>query len=130
MDWKIYILAGQKSRPGNYCFKQKPAHSTAPTKNCFRRIKFPEDVDAAFFDADRDGDLDLYVVSGGNEYSMQAPAILDRLYINDGREISLSPPVRFPNFMLAALALLPAILMATAIWIYSSAAAAFPGNME
>ena len=51
----------------------------------FNTNKASEDGESVFFDADADGDLDLYVCSGGIEFSKFSPNYIDKLYINDGK---------------------------------------------
>lgn len=78
-------LGGAKESPGKLLLQTASGAFRSTNENTFAAAKISEDVDAVFFDADGDRDLDLYVVSGGNEYSPLAPALLDRLYLNNGK---------------------------------------------
>lgn len=54
------------------------------TDGPWSKEKKREELGSEFIDVDNDGDLDLYVISGGNEYVYNAPEMQDQLYINDG----------------------------------------------
>ncbi len=61
--------------------------------------KESEDVEAVFFDADNDGDQDLYVASGGKAYSTLSRTLNDRFYRNEsGKFIYDSSALNFSKF--------------------------------
>ena len=76
---------GAKWQPSRLFVQQRSGTFRTESEPAIAADSLAEDVDAAFFDADGDGDMDLYVVSGGNEFWDNAEALRDRLYINDGR---------------------------------------------
>ena len=78
-------LGGAKEQAAALYLQSGDGNFRALPTPAFTADAISEDVSAVFFDADRDGDRDLYVVSGGNEYSEDSPALQDRLYLNDGR---------------------------------------------
>jgi hypothetical protein len=54
-------------------------------KKLFTNDAVFEDTDAQFLDIDKDGDLDLYVTSGGYEVENDSELLQDRIYINNGK---------------------------------------------
>jgi hypothetical protein len=79
------FIGGAKGQPGKLLIQQRGGSFVSSSQNEFAKDSVSDDVGAVFFDANGDGRPDLYVVSGGSEYSESAPALEDRLYLNDGR---------------------------------------------
>ena len=78
------FIGGAKEQPGRLYFQRADGSFASRNDALFERDRHSEDVGATFFDATGDGRLDLYVVSGGSEFSDVAPALQDRLYVNEG----------------------------------------------
>jgi hypothetical protein len=76
---------GARFQGGALFIQTKDGHFIQTDTALFKADANCEDASAIFFDADGDGDLDLYVASGGNEFSGKNIELLDRLYINDGK---------------------------------------------
>lgn len=80
----IYI-GGAKDQSGALYIHMSDGTLKQSDQKVFDADKGSEDMGSVFFDADGDKDLDLYVCSGGNEFSNVSTALIDRLYLNDGK---------------------------------------------
>ncbi len=76
-----FFIGGAAGKTGYFFIQQ--ANGTFLKKGLNQDIAH-EDTGVHFFDADGDGDSDLYVVSGSNEFEAGDPLYQDRLYLNDG----------------------------------------------
>ena len=89
-----FYIGGAKDQPGALFTQTSNGLFKRTNEKLFEKDKESEDTGSTFFDADSDGDIDLYVCSGGSEYSNVSTSLIDRLYINDGRgNFTKSPQV-------------------------------------
>ena len=79
------FLGGAKRQAGKIFIQTKEGNFQELVNAQLQADSVYEDVDAEFFDADGDGDKDLLVVSGGNEYFGRSLYMTPRLYKNDGK---------------------------------------------
>lgn len=80
----FYIGAATKY-PGGMFFQRKDGSFEQQKTKILADDRYFEDIGALIFDVDNDGDNDLYITSGGNEFKNKSPQLQDRLYINDGK---------------------------------------------
>ena len=83
MDWKIFILVEPAIIQEPCILQQDNGKFKKGTTTSIDSAA--DDMGVLFFDADRDGDADLYVASGGSEQKKDSPLYKDELYMNDGK---------------------------------------------
>jgi hypothetical protein len=79
----FYVGAASKYPAGMF-FQLKDGSFEQQKIKILIEDRFHEDIGALIFDADNDGDNDLYIVSGGNEFKYDSDMLQDRLYVNRG----------------------------------------------
>ena len=80
----LFIGGARNQKPVLY-FQTIDGKYNSKNEDLFEKDKIYEDVDAIAFDIDGDNDLDIYALSGGNDFKEGDPMLEDRVYINDGR---------------------------------------------
>lgn len=90
------FIGGAKDQSGQLLVQQRDGKFVSTDQRLFEQDRVSEDLGAVFFDATGDGHPDLYVVSGGSEFSDLAPALQDRLYLNDGQGNFQKAPDHLP----------------------------------
>jgi len=78
------FIGGAKRRSSEIYLQSRGGKFKKSTPLVLKNDSIFEDVDAVMVDIENDGDLDLVVASGGNEYRGTSEYLKQRVYINDG----------------------------------------------
>ena len=93
---KDIFIGGAAGQVASLFIQNEQGTFNKSNQQLWEQQKHSEDTDALFFDADGDGDQDLYVARGSNEFSSISPALIDHLYFNDGVGNFTKAPTNFP----------------------------------
>ena len=79
------FIGGAKDQPAAMLLQQPDGNFVKSNEKLLAQDSASEEIGATFFDANGDGKPDLYVVTGGSEFSEGSSALEDHLYLNDGK---------------------------------------------
>ncbi len=94
-----FFIGGSAGFSGSLFIQKEDNSFTELKEGAWSVDKDSEDLGCAFFDIDSDGDQDLLIVSGGNEFNENSQKLQDRLYINDGTGIFKKDLKRIPKYL-------------------------------
>ena len=94
-----FYICGAKDQAGALYIQTAAGKFIKSNEALLQKDSASEDTDALFFDANGDGDKDLYVCSGGSEFSPNSTDLIDRLYINDGKGKFTKSPQVLPSYI-------------------------------
>ena len=92
-----FFIGGARYRPSQIWIAESDGSYRSNDIPDFKTDEVFEDVDAATLDVDQDGDLDLYVVSGGNDLEQFDKNMIDRIYLNDGQGVFSRAMISLPQ---------------------------------
>lgn len=91
------FIGGALGQQGILYLQKSDGSFVESSSQPWAKDKDSEDQGALFLDVDGDSDLDLYITSGGSEYSQGSKLLKDRLYINDGLGQFIKNDKALPN---------------------------------
>jgi len=79
------VIGGSVSHEATLLLQDKKGSFIQKPLLAGKTTKASEDMGIVLFDADGDGDIDMYIASGGFESQPNSESYQDKLYLNDGR---------------------------------------------
>ena len=91
-----FVVPGAKGFPTQLLIQTEEGLQTI-TPEVFKAVKGSENTESLLFDADNDGDLDVYLASGGVEVTPYSEMIFDRIFFNNGKGNFTIGSQKLPN---------------------------------
>ncbi len=96
--WEDVLIGGVKGQAAELYLQNKNITFKKQTVPAFEKDLGRHDADVAIFDANGDGNLDIYLASGGyHDYMENDPRLQDRLYLGDGQGNFSEKPSALPK---------------------------------
>ena len=102
-----FFLGGAAGYSGKLFIQNSKGKFNEISEGAWTQDSASEDMGVVFLDVDGDKDLDLFIVSGGNEFKSGDKALQDRLYINNGKGGFMKSTNALPNYLSSGSCALP-----------------------